>query len=119
MAVIIANGNIRIGILCFSMFLYCSLPSHGASTLQPPDQPTASDKKESPSVSPSTKTLFVKSPVKNEKKRVPKEGVKDTHIGLPPQNSPPIQVRTKRLPATIYKNPVDVSTGQELIPVVK
>lgn len=119
MAIIFLNGKLRTGILCFSMFFYCSLPSYGAPPQQPSDQPAASDKKESFSVSPSTKPPSVKSPVKIEKKKAPKEGVKDSHIGPPPQNSPPIQIRVNRLPSTTSKNPIDVSTGQELIPVAK
>lgn len=110
---ILADGKIRIGMLCFSVFLYCSLPSYGAPPLQHPEQPAASDKKDSTPVSPSIKPPSVTPSAKDEKKKAPKEGVKQAHSGPPNGTIPAKPKHSMSQP----HNPIDMSTGQELLPM--
>jgi hypothetical protein len=83
-----AIGKMRTCVFCFGMFIYCSPLSYGAPPQQPPEQPVASDKKSPTSVTP----------VKNAKKKAPKEGVKETKVGPPPVNAPPRKKKLVRRP---------------------
>lgn len=107
MSSIFINGKIRTGLLCVSVFLYSLSPLYGAPPHQLPDQSVTSEGKEPSAVPPASQPTA--SPAKDVKK---KEGVKQAHPGpshgkFPPKPQSYIQ----------QQNPVDLSTGQELLPM--
>lgn len=98
MSDILADGKIRIGILCFTVFLVCSIPSYGAPPQPPPEQPVTSDQKTPSAVTPATSQPPTKTPAKKINKNAPKEGVKDTKVGPAPANAPKPKKKLARRP---------------------
>ena len=117
MAGILASGKIRINIIFFSVVISCPFSSYGAPPLQSPDQPATSsgEKSISTSDSLSSDSFAVKNSNKNNKKKTPKEGVKEAHVGPPPAHLPTMKGLSIPLMHR-SNNPIDLSTGQELTP---
>jgi len=113
MSSIFTDGKIGIGLLCVGVFFCCAFSSYGASPQQHPEQfPTLVVTEPANASSPTNQPAVETPSAKELKKKAPKEGVKKVHRGKPGKNLP-----SGRSSIHQPHNPVDLITGQELLPM--
>lgn len=114
MSGIVAIDKIRISLLCIGAFWGCLLSSYDASSQQSQEQSPSSAVKQSTTASPSSRpSAETPSIIIIKKKNAPKEGTKKAHPGIPGKKISHIQKNPIHRP----HNPIDISTGQELLPM--
>lgn len=106
----------RLSMLAGMVSITLSAPLLGASiptSQSPSEQPVVEDKNGLSADLPPVNQPPIKTSAKDEKKKTPKEGVKQSHSEPANGKIPPKPKDSMRK----HKNPIDMSSGKELLPM--